>query len=75
MYWLKLLLLDIIIIADFLGSTLITNIIVQSFPEGKFPAELHMPIWFTLFFVFLAVIIVTSIRLFRHKDSSQFSTT
>jgi len=75
MIWLKLLLLDVIIIADFFGSTLIVNIIVQSFPEGKFPAELHMPIWFALFFAFLAVIIVISVRLFRSKDSSYSSTT
>ena len=51
MIWLKILLLDVLLTADFFGSTLILNRIVESFPEGKFPAAQYMPIWFLLFFI------------------------
>ena len=65
----KLILLDVLIIADFFCSTLIVDKIGQSVREGTFPAELRLAIWFVSFLVLLVVSIVILSRLRSSKDS------
>jgi len=70
MYWVKLILLDVLIIADFFGSTLIEDKIVRSVPEGTFPAAAGVAIWIMLFITFSVVIFVIFRRLGSSGDSS-----
>lgn len=70
MNWLKLILLDVLVIADFFGSTMIVDKIVRSVPEGTFPPKLRLATWFVLLFVLLAVTIAILSRFRSSNDSS-----
>lgn len=70
MNWLRLILLNVLIIADFFISNLIVGIIVQFVPEGTFPDGLLLAIWFVSFIVGAVVIIVIWGRLGSPRDSS-----
>lgn len=70
MNWVRTILVNVLIIADFFGSTMIVGKIVQSVPEGTVPGKLLLAIWFVSFIVLLAVTIAILSRLGRSNDSS-----
>ena len=69
MNWVRTILVNVLIIAAFFGSTMIVGKIVQSVPEGTFPAAQLLAIWFVSFIVLLVVIIAILSRLGRPNDS------
>ena len=70
MNWLRLILLNVLIIADFFISTLIVGIIVQFVPEGTFPDGLLLAIWFVSFIVGVVLIVVIWRRLRSSTEPS-----
>ncbi len=70
MNWVKQILLNVLIIADFFCSTLIVAIIAQSVPEGTVPPALLLAIWFVCFAVGVIVIIVIWRRVRRSGEPS-----
>jgi hypothetical protein len=70
MNWVRLILLNVLVIADFFCATLIVARIVESVPEVTFPGGLLLAIWFLSLAVGAVVIIVIWRRLRSSSDSS-----
>ena len=70
MNWLRQVLLNVLIIADFFCATLIVAKIAESVPEGAVSARLLLAIWFVSLIMGAAVIIVIWRRLRSASEPS-----